>query len=429
MVESSALASQPSQRVGKMKLCSGQEKYDSSVSPWETQVIGMITEQPAALIRPQFVALDSSHLGAIAADNASGDQDRVRSVEAFTRAFDATGSVLLLCLHHLQELFAHKDDNVVAQRIAYLQSLPLVASVAPFRKDGLIGSVADLQSFEVASAFSDPAADVMSVRDRAAASMFLLSSGGDVIRPLLQHLSLVRTAFMEQEARSRDIVAISRSDFASNSSAKIVDLLKSKLRAPDDISRQFQRLQGHLSAEIRERGDKRIPDAERSSQAFLDEAKRFGMAVITPDNPALLLLEAFEVQLSEVGPETTLADVGRLAVFRRKLKSLNENLDLPWPELKARVTEDRLPSGVIVNAIKQFHPDMRERDGSELTDRYLACLSAYADVTYVDKRTHEASLQARQKQPIFGRLVHRLEKAGSYEQIAQQLQSSHFQRT
>ena len=60
-------------------------------------------------------------------------------------------------------------------------------------------------------------------------------------------------------------------------------------------------------------------------------------------------------------------------------------------------------------------------DGSELADRYLACLAAYADVTYVDKRTHEASRQARQKSKVFASLVHRIEKAGEYGKIAGQL--------
>src|SRR5213080_596695 len=57
-----------------------------------------------------------------------------------------------------------------------------------------------------------------------------------------------------------------------------------------------------------------------------------------------------------------------------------EHLGLPWPELRARVKEDRLPSGIIHKAIARFHPDTREWDGSELADRYLACLAAYADL-------------------------------------------------
>jgi hypothetical protein len=136
---------------------------------------------PSQLIRPKFVALDSSHLGAVAADKAAHDRTRLLRAEAFERAFYETGSVLLLCWHHLQELFSHHNEDVAAQRVAYLQSLPMVAAVASFQKEDIIGMVGDLQSFEVAIAFDNPAADVLTIRD-AAKSMFrsqagLISSG------------------------------------------------------------------------------------------------------------------------------------------------------------------------------------------------------------------------------------------------------------
>jgi hypothetical protein len=107
------------------------------------------------LIRPKFVALDSSHLGAVAADKATNDRTRLRRAEAFEKAFDESGSLLLLCWHHLQELFSHGREDIVAQRIAYLQSLPMVAAVASFQKEDVIGTVVDVQSFEVAAAFSN----------------------------------------------------------------------------------------------------------------------------------------------------------------------------------------------------------------------------------------------------------------------------------
>jgi hypothetical protein len=58
-----------------------------------------------------------------------------------------------------------------------------------------------------------------------------------------------------------------------------------------------------------------------------------------------------------------------------------------------------------------------------LTDNYLACLSAYADVTYVDKRTLENFRRAEQKSPELKVLLRRVEKASNYRMIAQQLDS------
>ena len=117
------------------------------------------------------------------------------------------------------------------------------------------------------------------------------------------------------------MIAISRSNFAGNSDEKIVDLLKRGLRAPEDIERQFQRLHRNLSSDIRERSDKRIRDPEVSSQTFLEEVRRLGMTAISGDNPAVRILEIFGVALSEIGPETTVGDVGQYGGIPQKTRS------------------------------------------------------------------------------------------------------------
>lgn len=238
------------------------------------------------------------------------------------------------------------------------------------------------------------------VRDEAAKKMFRFTSGAELVRPFLESWTILRDSFMHSEKRAREVVAISKSNFAGNANAKIVDLLNDRMRTPDDMLRQFQRLHRGLAADIRQRGDKRIP-ADLTTRTFMEDVIRIGAGVVRPDNPRLRILQAWGFDLSDIGPNTTLADLGDMAVFRKKLEVLNGQLNLPWPELIARVKEDRLPSGIIYNAMRRFHPDTQEWDGSELTDRYLACLAAYADVTYVDKRTHEAFRIARQKTEPF----------------------------
>jgi hypothetical protein len=157
---------------------------------------------------------------------------------------------------------------------------------------------------------------------------------------------------------------------------------------------------------------------------FSRRIRWLGLEAVRTDNPVLAVLKASGIDPAEIGPETTIGEVGNLAVFRRKLEVLNRYLNLPFRELKARVKEYRLPSGVIHNAMARYHPDTAKWDGSELGDRHLACLAAYADITYVDKRTHEGSRQARQKSTVFASLVRRMEKASGYSEIAGHLSDS-----
>ncbi|ESZ66643.1 hypothetical protein NL532_10120 [Mesorhizobium sp. C120A] len=372
------------------------------------------------LIRPKFVALDSSHLGKVAEDKASKDSARLQRAATFEKSFEESGGVLLLCWHHFQELLSHGNEDVAAQRAAYLQSLPLVAAIASFQKEDLVGSVLDLQAFEVAAAFENVSADPEMVRNEAAKRMFRLTSGADLVRPFLENWSALRAGFSASEERSQEVVAISKSDFAGMSDVKIVDLIKGELLPKDAMLQRLWGLHGRLAADIKERGDDRIVDPELTSREFFEDVvSRYG--AISTDNPALRILEMFGVGMSEIGPNTTVADVGDLATFRKKLVLLNYRLGLPLPEVVAKVKEERLPSGIIFNAIRTLHPDTRKWDGSELTDWHMSCLAAYADVTYVDKRTHEAFRIARQKSKTFASLARDVKKAGSYSDIAAQL--------
>jgi hypothetical protein len=375
------------------------------------------------IIRARFIALDSSHLGAVAVDRISRKVERRQKAEALERAFEKQFTVLLLCWHHIQELLSHRDDDIVSQRVDYIKSLPRVATVSSFRGDEVAGSVIDLQAFEAQAAFDAPGASLAEVRDTAAGGMLRLVNGADLIRPFMENWSIMRTEFARQEERKREVVAISRSDFAGISDVKIVDLLDGQKRPPGDVQRCFDQFHDELSHDIRTRGDRRITDPLGSSSAFLDDVKRIGMAATSGANPGLGILQASGIDISEIGPNTTVGDVGALAVFQGKLRVLNESLRLPWPDLKARVKENRLPSGVIQRALTAFRPDTNEWKGSDLTDMHLACLSAYADVTYVDKRTHEAFRRARSNSPELASIVRSVEKAADYSGIAQHLAS------
>ena len=82
------------------------------------------------IIRPRFIALDSSHLGGLAADMRSRNERRRNAAAAFMETFSGCGGILLLCWHHFEELLQHGDSGLVAQRIAFIQSVPMVATIS-----------------------------------------------------------------------------------------------------------------------------------------------------------------------------------------------------------------------------------------------------------------------------------------------------------
>jgi hypothetical protein len=225
----------------------------------------MITAEAHGLMLPKFVALDSSHLGAVARDMFSKDKVRQRRAAKFQRAFDSSGCVLALCWHHVQELLSYRDDVVRAQRMEFIKSLPIVAGINSFGGQAYVGTITDIQCFEVAIAFRQPAASVTTIRDEAAKAMFQLRSGADLIRTIVEAHSLLQPIFAKQESRNREIVAITRSDFSGISHLKVVDLLNQPSRNPAEIEMQLKRFEEKLSQDIRQRGDQRISNPESVS--------------------------------------------------------------------------------------------------------------------------------------------------------------------
>ena len=378
----------------------------------------------STLLKPKFVVLDSSHLADLARDHASSDERLRRLAREFQSAFDATGSVLLLSWHHMAELLAHQNPRLVSEVVGFLESLPLVACVSSAKSTDVIGSILDLQALEVSAAFANQDADVIAIRDFVARKMLRLTSGPAALRPFLEALPILQTEFVRQQARDREIVAISRSDFAGVAQIKIADMLRGHARLPEDIRHRLQVMHDKLSHDMKARGDNRIPDADATAASFLASVRKLGGAIVGSDNPGLRILEAFGIELSDIDSNTTVADVGALASFHSKLRVINRITQLPWLELKTAISERRLPSQVVQAGIGQFRPDGKQWKGSDLNDAHLGSLAAYTDVTYVDKRTYEAFRAARSKLPILAQLVRRVEKAGRYSDIIEQLRHS-----
>lgn len=108
------------------------------------------------IVRPRFVALDSSHLAVLIFDKYSSDTVRRQSAAAFEGLFNECGAVLLLTHHHIEELFRHRDEAVVAQRMSYISSLPLVAWITAPSAPDAPGFVVDIFAKEAAALFNSP---------------------------------------------------------------------------------------------------------------------------------------------------------------------------------------------------------------------------------------------------------------------------------
>ncbi len=373
------------------------------------------------ITKPRLVALDSSHLGRVADDKFSSESSRRECAEHFESILIQKGYMLLLSWHHVYELLKHKDDQRTCKRAAFLSALPAIGWIKSFSEPNQIGSVLDILIAEIQTAWTLVNAKATEVRDVSAKSLVKFGSGSD-IKLAIDLWHDMREEFFRREARDREVIALSRSLQFDISGTKVSSWLKQQLRSPEEAAHRLKSFQESLTQEIKLRGDKRIPDASLVANAFFDDIRNeYNFLQKDQINPGLQVLLRHGISIEDLDSDPTMGELTDLAMFRKQLEVANRTMGLPWNQLKTNISMTQLPSWIIQDALRKFGQDLRERKGSELSDSHLACLSAYADVTYVDKRTYENFRQSEKNSTAFAEIIRRVRKTSHYSDAIKDL--------
>lgn len=379
------------------------------------------------LLKPSLVALDSSHWANLIKAATSPSSAMRAKARAFPELLLAQGYVPLLCWHHFEELLAIEDDPVVEARLAFIESLPLIAWIQPIGEPHGFGAITDVVAAE-ALAICDGADNPAAVRDEAKARLVRVGSGLDAIGPDRWVWHLLRPSILEHNARSRTIMAIAPVKFIDGSTP-ISTLMNQSLRPAEEIKAQLAIMTRRLAGEIAVHGDRRIRNPEDIAAAFFAETAQMAPKSSTAVRDFIFkVAEAQGVRAEEITPEMTIDQLGRLGVFRSKLRTVADKTGRPVEELWRSVRMEQCPHWIVEDALDRFRPVLPERRGSDLNDSYLAVLAAYADHLYVDKRKAENFRQAIGKAPTLNALIGRVWKTAHYADIPQQLAEGGAQR-
>lgn len=370
----------------------------------------------------RFVALDSSHLAGWSRDWASPQSSRAQAARQFEQRLADTGWVPLLSWHHLEELLSHRDLVVAEERVRFLSALSVVGWIVHADGDAGFGSILDLMAAEAAIALERPGASALEVRDSTRPRLIRVGTGAEAMAPYAPIWRELQPHFWQRAEENRAVVAVTRATGSNLSSRRVFDLLASQLRSPTDAEAELKAMMDYLTQEVRDRGDKRIGDPAAVAAAFYRTVAQ--TAASFPSDARAFVIEGLimkGIEASDIGPATTLGDLDDIGIFRGQLKVAAEAGGLPWPAVKDEVRMEQFPSWIIDRGLRLHGQDVPERKGSELTDGHLACLAAYADLTYVDKRTKESCRQAGLKSTAFANVLRRVEKASNYTDIGASL--------
>ncbi|TPP06970.1 hypothetical protein [Rhizobium glycinendophyticum] len=370
------------------------------------------------LIKPFFIALDTSHLNHWIREALSTKSAERKSAETFSDWLKCSGTLPLISLHHIEELCVHNDEDTVLWRLRFLHSLPFVAWISDGMANSGPAGVTSIMRAEALAAFAEPGASITRVRDLASRALIQVGTGEELLGPFLEDWLLLREEFLRRSEHSRNLVAVAHSNVVDLSSMPLGELMRGKIRGEKDLLRQLKLIEGSFAFDIAKHGDKRITNPEAVARDFVEKVAEARKNL--PDTAADLVLQslaAMGIEESDISPNMTVGQALDRGLFLRQMKIATARSTISFNDLKRAVSQDQIPSWVISSSLRQHGPSLPERKGSDLTDTHLACLSAYADLTLVDKRTLEAFRRANRANPILGKACKAIKRAASYSDI------------
>lgn len=367
----------------------------------------------------RFISLDTALLGNIARDRYSKDVAKRSRALSFMKSLISLGLVPLLSWHHIEELLKHESIEVATNRFDFIRSLPLVAWIGVHDGSEGVGSIVDIHAHEIVAAFENPSLSAIQIRDLVREKLLRVGPGCEAISHLEDGIwQLLRPVLQERERRARHIVAISQSTHIDVSNEKATKFITGERRSAAEAMAAVDWLRRALGVQISERGDRRIESPEAVAREFMQEVVQESGGLIQGSvQGAIEQLASWGIDIKDIGPETLMGEIMDLGIFRQQMRGINSRLRLPWDRLVENVRPERVPCWLIVDSIRKHGQDVPERKGSDLNDSYLAVLSAYADFSFVDKRTNENLVRARRKDPVVTSLIRHADRYGLYFEL------------
>ena len=370
-----------------------------------------------SLIRPSVVAPDTSHWANwIDAALGSDPAKRYAARHFHDRLLDA-GRVPFLSWHHLEELLCVDIAKNARARVAYLQTIPMIAWMRfPDEREG-IGAITDILAAE-AIAFDAGCADVVAVRDHVRSAMMCAGPAVGAVGSEGWVWGVARPSMIARRPHLGMVTALSGMR-TMDESQTVGELARQGRRSPEERQAAMAGIHAKAMRQAMEADPRRsVEEARAMADDFMARVLELAPADDMPVRDMIVATYAGQgVEEDEVRDECTIAELSRLGTFRSHLRVVAEKTDLPFDRLK-RVRMETLPSWRIGQALRSHGQKRALRPGSDMHDEHLAVLAAYTDELYVDKRTLEDFRRVIQKEPELARLFGRVAKASRYEDLA-----------
>ncbi len=378
-----------------------------------------------ALIKPKFIAIDSSVLGKWAADAHSNDPGARKMAGNVLGHILSENWIPVICWHHIEELIRHPDEAIAEDRMKFLFALPHVAWIWTANGSDFIGSMVDVQAAEIQVHFS---AEYDSVKKRCLATRNLLLHFGKLSEiPTISLWRNLRPFAIGMGKEQQKIASIRHSKSNVNNDTPLSVLKDKRTLSYEEAKQACQEDMPKHTQEIVERGDKRLSkhEAEAVTQVFSDKVlSHFSEKKESGRSAYEAFFEQFGHKSNEFPEDVTIGEFKYAADRRKKLGTAIQLLGLEIESVWPKLENYRLPSEEVISAIRNSRKNAIRASGSDLNDDYLASLMPYLDAVVVDKRTYEYLMQAKKRSPQISMFIGSMVKVSSYNQLPSVLNGS-----
>jgi hypothetical protein len=365
------------------------------------------------IIESKIIGPDSSHWAKWLDAMSARDANQREGARSLHRRLLDQGRIPLLTWHHLEELLGHEDGARAKARVTHLQALPLVAYLRLDKDKIGLGSIVQVLAAATIAA-SEGHRDLISIRDRARELLLKTGSGTQAVGVESWLWEVIRPE-LQSRSDKMDTIAALRHLRTFDEKQTISELLKAEINPPAQRNARLKRIHAQaLHEALHSTGGNAVRARTMADDFMARVVATMPASDITARELIVSTLISQGIDEEEIRDDCVLADLIRLGVFRGQLRVVASETGRSFDTLK-EVSMEILPSRVICDALRKHGQARPLRPGSDLNDGYLAALTAYCSVTYVDKRTAEDFRRALQKEPRLTGLVGGVAKSVGFE--------------
>lgn len=365
-----------------------------------------------------LIALDSSIINNIARDYFHEDVDKEQKAKNIINLFYERGGVFVITWHHLEELLAHKNYDIVKRSIEFLQHLPIVASIKS-NSENFLGSIMHIEIKELSNNINNENDNLEVIIKKTKEDLFNFSSGKKFLEQFLLIQPFLRERALLNANKKREIVSISRAKSLRIGNPKLSDLKIGEINSPEKAKFILEYMEKQLASEIKVKGDKKIESADISAKEFLSSISKNMAKFINSPSPSFeeLFLKKQNITNKEFENLKNMEEYDLLIIFKGRIKSISKNFSIENKKKVLEIEEKSCPTWLLWKELYKCRIKAERVSGSDINDAFLSGLCMYVDLTIVDKRTYEYLSQIKRKNEILKPLIGRFEKLSTYSNI------------